>query len=172
MESLETKGKKTKSMRRRLGIKGELTLALLPTLVILGVLFFVNILTRQRLLFASLSASAFLIYLDPQHGTNRMRTLIVSQMSAAIFGLVTYILFGSVYMSAGVAMVGTILFMIIFDVVHPPAVSTSLSFALRAGDESNLVLFGLATLMTAVLIIVQRMALHIMNRFTDHQSNS
>jgi starch phosphorylase len=36
-----------------------------------------------------------------------------------------------------------------FDAVHPPAVSTSLSFALRAGNENNLVLFALAVIPTA-----------------------
>ncbi len=40
-------------------------------------------------------------------------------------------------------MVGTIVLLILLDVVHPPAVSTALSFALRPGDESKL-LFVLA----------------------------
>lgn len=37
----------------------------------------------------------------------------------------------------------TIVLLILFDAVHPPAVSTALSFALRPGDESNLLLFVL-----------------------------
>jgi CBS-domain-containing membrane protein len=168
LESLKPVEGAARPLRQRLGLKGELALALLPTIVVLGVLLFVNILTQQRLLFASLSASAFLIYLDPEHGTNRMRTLIIAQMSAAFFGLVTYVLLGSVYASAGTAMVVTILFMIVLDVVHPPAVSTSLSFALRAGDESNLMLFALATAMTATLIFVQKGALRILVHFSRH----
>jgi CBS-domain-containing membrane protein len=175
-ESLKPVEGAARPLRQRLGLKGELALALLPTLVILAVLLFVNVLTEQRLLFASLSASAFLIYLDPEHGTNRMRTLIISQLSAAIFGLATYFLLGSVYLSAGIAMVVTIIFMITLDVVHPPAVSTSLSFALRAGDESNLVIFGLATAITATLIILQKAALRMLIHFSSshftHENDS
>src|SRR6476659_1016402 len=53
-----------RSLRRRLNLKGELLLALAPTVTVLGVLGLVEVLSQQRLLFASLSASAFLIYLD------------------------------------------------------------------------------------------------------------
>lgn len=151
-----------RSLRRRLGLKGELTLALMPTLVVLAVLAFVEVLSRQRLLFASLASSAFLIYLDPQHGTNTVRTLILSQITAALIGLVTYLIFGSGYVSAGCAMVIVIVLMIVFDAVHPPAVSTSLSFALRAGSETNLILFSLAVSVIGVLVLMERCALWIL----------
>nr|WP_228035807.1 HPP family protein [Oculatella sp. LEGE 06141] len=131
----------------------------------MGVLAFVEVLSRQRLLFASLASSAFLIYLDPQHGTNTVRTLVIAQMMAAVIGLITYLTFGSGYLSGGVAMVTTIVLMILLDVVHPPAVSTSLSFALRAGNENNLVLFGLAVGITALLVGVERVALWILARY-------
>ncbi|QYO68345.1 HPP family protein [Leptolyngbya sp. 7M] len=130
-----------RSLRRRLNLKGEFMLALAPTLIILVVLALVEVLSRQRLLFASLASSAFLIYLDPQHGTNSIRTLITSQLMAATIGFFTYLIFGGGYVAAGTAMVITIVLMILLDAVHPPAVATSLSFALRAGNESNLVLF-------------------------------
>ena len=48
------------------------------------------------------------------------------------------------------------LLMIVLDAVHPPAVATSMSFALRAGDESNLVLFALAVGITAVLVVLEK----------------
>jgi CBS-domain-containing membrane protein len=133
------------ALRQRLDLKGELALAAAPTLIVLVVLAFMEVLSRQRLLFASLASSAFLIYLDPQHGTNTVRTLVTSQMMAATIGWVTYFALGSGYAAAGTAMVLTIVLMIVLDVVHPPAVSTSLSFALRTYDETNLVLFGLAS---------------------------
>jgi hypothetical protein len=60
--------------RRRLGWRGELALVALPTVTVLVVLALVEALARQRLLFASLASSAFLIYLDPTHPTNRVRT--------------------------------------------------------------------------------------------------
>lgn len=81
--------------RRRLTLKGEFALASMPTLVILTVLALVEVLSRQRLLFASLASSSFLIYLNPQHGTNTVRTLIISQMFAAIIGLLIYLTLGA-----------------------------------------------------------------------------
>ena len=87
LESLKPVEGSNRSLRWRLGLKGELILALLPTLVVLSVFALVEAFTRQRLLFASLASSAFLIYLDPQHGTNSMRTLVLSQMLAALLGL-------------------------------------------------------------------------------------
>lgn len=147
--------------RRKLSLKGELALATAPTLTVLGVLALVEALSKQRLLFASLASSAFLIYLDPQHGTNTVRTLITAQMMAATIGLIAYLIFGSGYLSAGIAMVITIALMILLDVMHPPAVSTSLGFALRAGNQNNLALFGLAVGITAMLVILERFALWV-----------
>lgn len=144
--------------RRRLTWKQELALAVLPTAVVLVVLAFVEILARQQLLFASLASSAFLIYLDPQHGTNTVRTLASSQMLAAAIGFLAHLGLGDGYASGGVAMVVTIVLMVLLDVVHPPAVATSLAFAFRAGDERNLVLFGLAVAVTAALVVLQRAA--------------
>lgn len=160
--SLKPLAKKTRALRKRLNWKGELVLATAPTAVILSVFALVEVLTRQRLLFASLAASAFLIYLDPQHGTNTVRTLVISQIMAAGIGFVAYMLLGSGYVSGGIAMIITIVLMILLDVMHPPAVATSLSFALKAGNENNLVLFGLAVGITAVLVGLQRFALWLL----------
>ncbi|MBD2199566.1 MULTISPECIES: HPP family protein [Calothrix] len=155
-----------RSLRRRLNWKGELALATAPTIVILSVFALVEVLTRQRLLFASLASSAFLIYLDPQHGTNTVRTLVISQMMAAGIGFATYMLLGSGYLSGGSAMIITIVLMILLDVMHPPAVATSLSFALKAGNENNLVLFGLAVGITTVLVGLERFALWLLAKFS------
>lgn len=157
---------RNRTSRRRLSLKGELALATAPTLTVLGVLALVEALSRQRLLFASLASSAFLIYLDPQHGTNTVRTLVTAQMMAAIIGLIAYLIFGSGYVSAGIAMVITIILMILLDIMHPPAVSTSLGFALRTGNQNNLVLFGLAVGITAVLVVLERLALWLVTRYS------
>ncbi|MBL1178942.1 HPP family protein [Pantanalinema sp. GBBB05] len=159
-----------RSLRRQLTLRDEFALALAPTAIVLGVLALVEVLSRQRLLFASLASSAFLIYLDPQHGTNSVRTLIYAQTLAAIVGFLAYLFIGSGYISGGVAMVITIVLMILLDVVHPPAVSTSLSFALRAGNENNLVIFGLAVGVTATLVLLERFALWLLARYS--RSNS
>lgn len=151
-----------RSLRQRLDWRGELALALMPTIVILSVLAFVEVLTQQRLLFASLASSAFLIYLDPQHGTNSVRTLLCSHLMAATIGWVLFLCFGGGYVAAGISLVLTIVLMIFLDVVHPPAVSTSLSFALRANNETNLILFFLAVAVTATLVLLERVTLWIL----------
>lgn len=154
-----------RSLRRRLDLKGELALAVLPTATVLGVLGIVELLTEQRLLFASLASSAFLIYLDPQHGTNSVRTLMMSQLLAAVIGWSTYLVLGSSYLSGGAAMVATIILMILLDVVHPPAVATAMGFALRSGDVSNVMLFAVAVGITATLVVLERAALWILARY-------
>ncbi|HEX6913159.1 MAG TPA: HPP family protein [Longimicrobium sp.] len=164
-ESLKPVQGASRSLRERLHLKGELMLAALPTATVLLVLLMVEVLSEQRLLFASLASSAFLIYLDPQHGMNSVRSLVMAQMGAALLGVGTFLLLGPGYDSAAAAMVLTILLMILSDAVHPPAVSTALSFALRAGDESNVLLFGLAVGMTAVLVLLERVALWMLARY-------
>ena len=62
--------------------------------------------------------------------------------------------------------VPAILFMILLNALHPPAVGTSLIFAFRAGEESNLVLFGLAVTMTVMLVLLEQWALWAMVRYT------
>ena len=165
-ESLEPVEGANRALRRRLTLWDEFLLALGPTVTVLGVLGLVEALSTQRLLFASLASSAFLIYLDPQHGTNSVRTLIVAQMLAATLGLLAYLGLGGGYLSGGAAMVATIVAMILLDVVHPPAVATAMAFALRAGSETNLGLFGLAVGVTAVLVVLERLALWLLARAT------
>ena len=152
------------SLRRQLDWRGELALATAPTLVVLTMLALVESFSHQQLLFASLASSAFLIYLDPQHSTNTVRTLVTSQTMAALIGFTTYTLFGSGYLSGGSAMVIIIVLMILLNVMHPPAVSTALSFALRTGKENNLVLFGLALSIVLLLVGLQRFAIWLLAR--------
>jgi hypothetical protein len=61
-------------------------------------------------------------------------------------------------------MVAAIVVMVLLDAAHPPTVSTALAFAVRAGDESNVVLFGLAVGITAVLVVLERVALWLLAR--------
>jgi CBS-domain-containing membrane protein len=116
------------------------------------------------LLFSSLASSAFLIYLDPESSMNNVRTLALAQIGAAAIGVICYLLIGSGYLSGGTAMVLSIGGMIVLNAMHPPAVSTALSFALRAGDESSLALFVMAVGITVVLIVLQRSALWMLRR--------
>lgn len=154
--------------RQRIGLKNELLLALLPTATVLIVLAFIEMLSNQRLLFASLASSAFLIYLDPEHSMNQIRTLVLAQIGAALLGLLSFELFGPGYVFGGVAMVLVIAAMVALDAMHPPAVSTALGFGLKAGNEHSVVLFGLAVAITAVLVILQKTALRIMRHAHFH----
>ena len=139
---------------------------MLPTLIVLVVLALVEVLSRQRLLFASLASSAFLIYLDPFHGMNTVRALVGALLLAALTGLLTFWVFGHSYVAAGSAMIVTIVLMILLDMVHPPAVGTALSFAFQTGAESTLVLFMLALSITAVLVILERVTLWLLARLS------
>jgi len=157
--------------RPRLSLRGELVLAALPTATVLAMLALVHVLSAQPLLTASLGASAFLIYLDPEHAANRMEALIASQALAVVLGWATYALFGGGYLSAALALLGTIVGMVTMDLVHPPAISTALVFALRTGSVSNVVLFIAALGVTVVLIVLQRAATWAVARM-DHTDRS
>ncbi|SDM24523.1 HPP family protein [Catalinimonas alkaloidigena] len=117
--------------RTQFSIRDELQLALLPTVVVLVVLVMLEMFSSQRLLFSSLPSSAFLIYLAPDHRTNRMRTLLLAQVAAASVGFLAERLIGPNYWAASLAMLLTIVLMVSVDAMHPPAVSTALSFAFR-----------------------------------------
>ena len=152
-------GAAARTWRTRLSLRGEFTLALLPSATVLLTLFLVEVLSRQRLLFASLASSAFLIYLDPTHATNSARTLLIAQPGAALLGFTSFTLLGPGYVSSGVAMIASITLMILLDAMHPPAVSTALSFAFKPTDTSNLLVFALAVGVSVVLLGLQRVTL-------------
>jgi CBS-domain-containing membrane protein len=153
--------------RPRLGWRRELALAVLPTATVLVLLWLLKLLSNQQLLFASLASSCFLIYLDPGHPANSARTLLVSQLAAAVLGFGLHALLGPGYLGAALALVGIIGVMILTDTMHPPAVATALNFAFRAGTgEGNLALFGLAVGLVLVLLAVQRGSAYLVRRFT------
>jgi CBS-domain-containing membrane protein len=153
--------------RPRLGWQRELALAILPTATVLLLLWLLKLLSNQQLLFASLASSCFLIYLDPGHPANSARTLLISQLSAAVLGFGLHALLGPGYLSAALALVSVIGVMIVTNTMHPPAVATALNFAFRAGTgEGNLALFGLAVGLVLVLLAVQRGSAYLVRRFT------
>lgn len=171
-QSLEPIRGADRTVRKRLGLRSELALALLPTVTVLAVLGLVKLLAQQRLLFGSLASSAFLIYLDPNHGTNQTRTLVISHLLGALLGLGTSRLLGLGYAAAALAMAATILLMVVLDVVHPPAISTSLGFAFRSGGESDLTIFALALGVMVVLVALQRVAVWSLSRLTPSQKGT
>ncbi|WP_228526981.1 HPP family protein [Noviherbaspirillum soli] len=124
--------------RKRVGLKGELLPAFMPMATV--VLALVAAPSNQRLLFASLASSAFLIYLGPEHAVNQVGTLLLAQIGSAVIGLVCWQWLGPGYLSGGLGMVRATGLMIFSDAMHPPAVSSALSFGPRSGDAGNLLL--------------------------------
>lgn len=165
LDSLKPVKGAERPLRRKLDLKDEFILLLLPTVTVLSVLGLLEWLAQQRLLFGSLAASAFLIYLDPQHSMNTVRTLIIAHIIAAVAGMLTYWILGPGYLAAGTAMVATVATMLMLDAVHPPAVASSLTFAFRSGAEATILLFGLALGLIVVLVLLEHITLRLLARF-------
>jgi CBS-domain-containing membrane protein len=146
----------------RHSLRDNLSLALMPTITVLIVFAVVEEWSHRRLLFASLASSAFLIYLDPKHETNSGRTLVFAQGLAALVGFAAHALLGSSFWAAGGAMVVIIFAMIFARAMHPPAVSTALSFALGAGSGRGLLVFAVCVGLIIVLVFVQRTVVRLL----------
>ena len=152
-------------MFKRYDLKTDILLALMPTATIIAVLLLLDAFGKQHFLFASLASSAFLIYLDPKHPTNSIRTLLIAQVSASLIGYGVYKIMGPGYPSAAVSMVISIGVMIGAKAMHPPAVSTAMTFAFQDGTAHTLLMFGLALMLLAVLVALQHTSLWLIKRF-------
>lgn len=172
----QNKGKKVgeklaetnKKRQRRFSLKDEVILAIMPTIMVILVLLLVQGFTQQRILFASLASSAFLIYRDPTHPMNNLYSLLISQSTGAIAGVASYYLFGSGYFAAAVAMIVTITIIIAANAIHPPAIGTALSFGFSSPKSDLFGLFFLALIMIAALVIIQQVSLWLLSRFENH----
>ena len=130
----------------------------------IATLFFVEVLTSQRILFASLASSAFLIYREPTHVMNSVRVMGAAHVAATALGVGCAFLLGAGYVAAAVAMALTIVVLVLGGLVHPPAVSTALGFAFYARQGEAVGVFLLALLMVAVLVVLERVALWTLAR--------
>jgi len=148
---------------RRAGLVSELLLAVPPTLTVLAALWLTETLIHQRVVFAALAASAFLIYRDPAHQMNSVRVMVTAHLCGAALGLGAELLLGPSYTAGAVAMIATILTLIVLNAVHPPAIATSLGFAILPNQEGVLGVFLLALAMVAVLVVLQRLALRTLH---------
>jgi CBS-domain-containing membrane protein len=154
----------TRRGQRRYGLRDELILAALPIFTLLVVLFLIESFAHQRILFASLAAGSFLIYRDPHNQMNSIYSLLVSQTGGAVFGLISYLLFGPGYNAAGFAMVTASIFMITLESLRPPAIATSIAFGFNEPDTNIFFLFFLALIMVGVLIILELLMLRLVRR--------
>jgi CBS-domain-containing membrane protein len=161
--------------RLRGGPLGELALALPPTLTVIATLFFVEMLTTQRVLFASLASSAFLIYREPTHGMNSVRVMTGAHLAATVLGVGCAFVLGAGYVAAAAAMTLTIVVLVLGEMVHPPAVSTALGFAFYARQDDAMGAFLLALVMLAVLVVLERLAVWTLIRVqstTTHEQEA
>ena len=149
---------------RRGGLLGELTLALPPTVLVLASVFLLESFRHQRLLFASLASSAFLIYRDPNHPMNSVRVMVTAHLIGVALGVGSALLLGTGYRAGAVAMVGTIIALVPLNAVHPPAISTALGFAFFSQQDQAVGFFVLALVMLAALVVLQRVATWLIRR--------
>ncbi len=140
----------------RLRTRQQLGLAIMPTVVVLLMVAGVEAFSDQLLIFASLASSAFLVYLDPERLRNRARTFFVAQGSAALLGFGFVSMFGTGFLAAAVTIVLTVVLIISWDAMHPPAMSTALSFALHTASLKTLLIFGLAMLVVGSFAGLQK----------------
>lgn len=154
----------SKNILRRYNLQTDILLAIMPATVMVGVLLLLNIFGRQDVLFSSLASSAFLIYLDPQHPTNSIRTLIIAQLSAAAIGYLVYVVMGAGYPSAAISMIIAIAVMIFAKAMHPPAVSTALVFAFQHTKPNTLLMFFFAVCLLVILVVLQSVSLWLIKR--------
>jgi CBS-domain-containing membrane protein len=136
----------------------------MPTVVVLLMVGCVQALRNQPLIFTSLASSAFLVYLDPEHPTNRVRTFLIAQGSAALLGFGSVSLLGIGFLAPGVALVLTIVLIITLDAMHPPAMSTALSFAFHTNSLKTLAIFGLTMVVIASLVALQKVAFWLVQK--------
>lgn len=151
-------------MFRRYDLQTDILLAILPTIIMIAVLMLLNTFGKQEIIFSSLASSAFLIYLDPKHPTNTIRTLLIAQLSASLIGYLVYFVVGAGYTSAAISMVFSIAVMLLAKAMHPPAVSTALVFAFQHTKPHTLMMFVLAVSLLAILIVLQRASLWLIKR--------
>lgn len=159
-------------MFSRYGLKTELALAIMPAGIIIAVLVLLEAFSKQQLLFSSLASSAFLIYLDPKHPTNSIRTLLIAQLSASVIGYLIYLVAGAGYLAAAVSMILSITVMILARAMHPPAVSTALIFAFQYKNVNVVLMFFLAVLLLTILVALQRASLWLIQRSGTKTDNN
>ena len=142
----------------------ELALAVPPTAIVLAALFLTEQIWHERVLFASLASSAFLIYSDPAHQMNTVRRMVLSHGIGAVVGLGAAAVLGAGYLAAAIATIATIAVIVPADLVHPPAVSTALGFGFNDRQADTLALFAAALTLIVALVFLQRLGLAALAR--------
>ncbi len=154
----------SKNIFRRFDLQTDILLAVMPAAMMIVVLRLLDAFSRQDILFSSLASSAFLIYLDPRHPANSVRTLAIAQLSASIIGYLVHELLGAGYTPAAISMIISITVMILSKAMHPPAVSTALVFAFQQTKVDTVLMFYFAVGLLVILVALQRASLWLIRR--------
>ncbi len=137
---------------------------------ILAVLFVAQDVAKQPVLITSLASSSFLLYYQPLNEINRFRPLVFSHVISSLIGYIASLIFPVPYISAAVCITLSVIAMLAFRIVHPPAVSTSLVFSYRPHEATALLTFFL-TLMVVVILAFIYLFMHRIirpGRFAGH----
>jgi CBS-domain-containing membrane protein len=145
----------------------DLALAVPPTLIVLAATFLIEELRHERVLFASLASSAFLIYRAPNHPMNDVRVMVTAHLVGVTLGFGAATVIGAGYLAGAAAMIATIVILVVLKAVHPPAISTALGFAFFERKDQSAGLFLVALVMLATLVLLQRAAVWALRRFEE-----
>jgi len=142
----------------------ELTVAAPPTILVLAALYGTRTLVRQPVIFSSLAASSFLIYQAPRHPMNSIRVMATAQLIGWGAGMAASLVFGPGYTAGAAAMVVTIVLMIAIRVAHPPAISTTIGFALLGNHYGPALSFLIALTLIGGLALLQRVVIELVQK--------
>jgi hypothetical protein len=150
--------------QRRGWLRGELLLAIPPTVVMLLAVVLLETLRHERILFASLAASAYLIYRDPVHPMNGVRVMVGAHSVAVVTGVSCGAGLRGGHPGDGRDAAGA------HRVSHCPSPGGIHGARLRlfARPIEAAGLFVVALSMIAVLIVLQRTALWTLRRLQAH----
>ncbi len=141
----------------------DIVLAVPPTVATFGILALVQHVAHERVLFAPLAVSAFLVYTDPHHGMNDLRPMVGGHLVALGLGCTAAAWLGGGYAAAALAMAATIVVLVLAGGIHPPAIATALAFGFVPFSRPAVGTFVACLAGLAVLVLVQRAAAHLVH---------
>ncbi len=126
--------------------------------VIIGVVFFLwELTTSNIILFASICASAVILANTKSHHLFKLRTVILSYLFSGFFAYFVYLFNHHVYdlhisLSIFILIFLIALLQYLLNIVHPPAISASISFILLERSADSLIYAFIIMVPTFILI--------------------
>lgn len=120
-------------------------------LICIGLIAFITYGLGGGLLFASLGASAVLVFAAPQAPLSQPRNVLVGHVLAAAVGVLVFACIGLSWMSLALGIGCTVALMVLTKSVHPPAGATVL-ITILGGHGPLFILYPVAV--SALIVIV------------------